>query len=216
MTFSLKNVYCSVPGKVLFNELSYEFKEQGVNLLVGANGAGKSTILNLIRGQTRSYSKIDGMLLCSSQIYHLADEKRPKIGYVVQNYADMLVSTLTVKQNLQAACLYPRPGLSFLPDISLQAVHLEKLGISLGQSLKSLSGGQQQILAIIMTLKQDLDILLLDEPTAALDEENTELVMSFLQILSQKQHCSLLMVTHDQKLIQKASADHVFRLNRHL
>jgi ABC-type lipoprotein export system ATPase subunit len=206
----IKNFSCILTNKkAILKNSTVNFHHGVVNLLAGANGTGKSTLLNIIRGNIANYGSVSGTLVHNEKSYNLATNNRPRTGYVVQRYRDMLVPTMTVAQNIAAARMSHRPGLTPLPPVDDLIQQLEQFGIPADRLVQSLSGGQQQILTIMMTLVHQVDILLLDEPTAALDEENTTIVMQFLRNLSVQANCYIIMVTHDQGLLNSANKEDV-------
>ena len=79
---------------------------------------------------------------------------------------------------------------------------LKEFNIPLNVPVENLSGGQRQILSILMCLQKPTSILLLDEPTAALDTKNAQLVMSLLKTLQQEKNMLILMICHDPELLE--------------
>jgi ABC-type lipoprotein export system ATPase subunit len=79
---------------------------------------------------------------------------------------------------------------------------MHEFNLNLKKNVQQLSGGQKQILAIMMALQKPTQILLLDEPTAALDEKNTHMVIQFLNTLAQERNLIIIIITHDKELTQ--------------
>lgn len=171
--------------------------------LLGTNGAGKSTLLNAITGQT----PIDGgeIYLAGDRIDLLSQEKiAPRIGRVFQNTDMGVAPRMTVFENLMLA---KRKGDRRLFGRSLNAqayqamqhylsgYHLD-LEHRLDIPIENLSGGQKQIIALVMATMQEPDLLLLDEHTAALDPRTGKQVMALTHQLVRDMGLTTLMVTH--------------------
>jgi len=175
-------------------------------ILVGANGSGKSTLLNLIAGNVLPSSgliEIDG-----EDVSNLPDFKRSKwIARVFQNPLQGTASELSIIENFRLSAL--RTSSKKL-QIGLNAAFtkavadkIETLGLGLekklNQSMGSLSGGQRQALSLLMTVMADIKVLLLDEPTAALDPRSAEIVLTTADKLIKEYKITAVMVTHNLK-----------------
>ena len=175
-------------------------------IVIGANGSGKSTLLNTIAGSvipTAGSINIDGLNLT-----RLPDYKRCKwVARVFQNPLSGTAPDLSILENFRMAALRTsRKNLKIGIDDSFKRVVKERvavLGMGLEKKLShpmgSLSGGQRQALTLLMSVMDDLKILLLDEPTAALDPRSAELVMKSANQLIKEYNLTALMVTHNLK-----------------
>lgn len=175
-----------------FKDFSFTLETGKIHALHGKNGIGKSVLLGLLNG------KIPPKGILSGQI-----SSTERSVLMNQRFDQMIADHFSFLENLKFACLdrFPSPFSrlalpNFLPSF------LEKFHINLEKPSYQLSGGQRQILALLMALQKGKQILLLDEPTAALDEENACLVFNFLNILAQ-QGMTILVVCHDRELIQQ-------------
>lgn len=160
-----------------FRDLSFELEEGQIHALHGKNGVGKSVLLHLLSKQC------DGITL------------------LTQQFDQTLVGQFSFFENLQFATLkrFPNP-FAYLNSSFQRPQFLEKFHIDINLPVYKLSGGQRQILALLMKLQKDTKVLLLDEPTAALDEQNAIMVFEFLQSLK---GVTMLIVCHDQELIKR-------------
>lgn len=173
----------------------------GFTILFGASGAGKTTLLNCIAGLTRpdsgSISLGARVLFDSSKQIDFAISRR-RAGYVLQNLA--LFPHMTVAQNVAY-------GLSHLPDANqrvmsmLGAFHIAHLA---ERSPRQISGGEAQRVALARTLVTEPEVLLLDEPLAALDSPTKSQILDDLRQWNQTHRIPILYVTH--------SRDEVFAL----
>lgn len=175
-------------------------------VLIGSNGSGKSTLLNLIAGNI-SPSK-GTILIAGHDVTKLPEYKRSKwIARVFQNPLHGTAPDLSIIENFRLAYLRTSPkrikiGLnaSFKKEVSER---IETLGLGLenklDQAMGSLSGGQRQALSLLMAVMADIDILLLDEPTAALDPRSSEIVLRTADKLIESYGITAVMVTHNLK-----------------
>lgn len=172
-------------------------------VLVGANGSGKSTLLNILAGTIIPSSGkvwIDG-----KDLTHAPDCQRSKfVARVFQNPTDGTASDLNILENFRLAALRNKSknlviGLNKKFE-NLVRDEIAELGLGLEnklhQSMGSLSGGQRQALCLLMAVMTDLNVLLLDEPTAALDPKSASIVLDTADKLVRKHAITTVMVTH--------------------
>ncbi|KDR94537.1 putative ABC transport system ATP-binding protein [Peptoclostridium litorale DSM 5388] len=187
----------------IFSNLSIDIKSGDFVSIIGSNGTGKSTLLNIISG-VHSESSGD-IFLGDKELTSLAEhEKTGFISRVFQNPSTGTCPTMTVRENLSLAlnkgsllnlkrCLRHETELleSLLEGISLE---LKKY---MDVQVKYLSGGQRQALSLIMATVSDPKVLLLDEHTAALDPKTSDEVMELTDRMVKAKGITTLMVTHN-------------------
>lgn len=182
--------------------VNIEISEKELTMIFGASGSGKSSILNVLGGMLTAS---DGKVYYYDQdITNLNDEQRTDyrcnaIGFIFQKYN--LISGLTVEENIKiASSLVKNP-------LSVNEV-LEMVGLS-GKEKKfpnELSGGEQQRVCIARALVKCSKILLCDEPTGALDSENSLRVMRIIQNIAKERGIPVVVITHNPNLV--VLADH--------
>ncbi|MEZ8142544.1 ABC transporter ATP-binding protein [Enterovibrio norvegicus FF-33] len=167
--------------------------------LMGESGSGKSTLLNLIGGLDNPDS--GQVWIDNAAIHALSESERTRyrrhyIGMVFQQYN--LLPTLTVADNIR----FCRQLKGLHEDDSLWRQIISALDLMplLGRYPEEISGGQQQRAAIARALYMEPKILLADEPTGSLDERNADAVMRLLTTLTKTLDCTLLVVTHSEKV----------------
>lgn len=193
-----------------FKSLSVEFAPNQINFIQGSNGVGKSTLFSILQGNTHSGMILEGSVELDNTSYeikqNILDPKfTQQVKTVQQQFDRMLANNFTFMQNLQLANLPTYPKLKSLPDVQNLPALVEKLNIPLATPAKLLSGGQRQILAILMAIQKPTKVLLLDEPTATLDQKNASMVIEFLQELVEQLQITVLIICHDKELINKYS-----------
>ncbi|MEA5619075.1 DevA family ABC transporter ATP-binding protein [Cronbergia sp. UHCC 0137] len=194
----------SLRKQVLF-DINLEIKSGEIIIMTGPSGSGKTTLLTLVGGLRSAQSgslQILGQELCGANAKQLTQARRNN-GYIFQ--AHNLHGSLTAIQNV-------RMGLEVQPKISASEMRsrsqamLESVG--LGERLNyypdNLSGGQKQRVAIARALVSQPKIVLADEPTAALDKQSGRDVVEIMQKLAQEQGCTILLVTHDNRILDIA------------
>lgn len=192
--------------QTILNNLSASFKAKSFTVIVGANGSGKSTLLNTIAGNI--ICKDGVVLLDGNDVTKLPDYKRSRwIARVFQNPLEGTAPNLTIIENCRLAALrtknkYLKIGIkkSFENHIKNQLAILEMgLENKLNTLVGNLSGGQRQALTLIMSVLDDCNILLLDEPTAALDPKTANTIMQLSNKLIKQYQLTAIMVTHNLK-----------------
>lgn len=184
--------------KILFNDFNLTIDDGEFIVLSGESGRGKTTLLNII-GAIEPFDAgriiVDGIDI-SNKKNHLAYFQR-KIGFLFQNFA--LVDHKTVRQNLQLIKKKSRSETTM--ESALQQVGL---ATKVNQKVYSLSGGEQQRVALARLMMKQCDIIFADEPTGSLDRKNAEHVMDILQKLNEHGK-TIVLVTHDETIKQYAS-----------
>ena len=207
----IKKISKKFGDKVVFTDLSYTINDGKMIAIVGPSGCGKSTLLNIIGLLDTDYS---GEVLYDGKLISKASEKkrdeyiRNNINYLFQNYA--LIETDTVEENLMLALEYEK----LTKNEKIQKINksLELVGLKdfNKKSVFTLSGGEQQRVALARIILKRGNIVLADEPTGNLDRNNSNKVMEILKAL-QKQGRTIIIVTHDESLA--AQCDDIIRLS---
>ena len=199
---SAENITLSFTDKTLLNDVSFFIQENDKIGVIGINGTGKSTLLNLIGGldnPTRGKIFIKNKEIGSLSRKELTIFRRRNIGFVFQNYS--LMPVLNVYDNVALPLTFDRGR-------HLNRKYVEELLRELGIWEKrkkyphELSGGQQQRVAIARALVNKPALLLCDEPTGNLDSATTIEVMGLLKTSSRKYKQTILMVTHNEAIAQ--------------
>jgi putative ABC transport system ATP-binding protein len=207
----LKNVHKTFnKGKAnqvnAINGVDLHVDEKEFLVIVGANGSGKSTLLNLISGSELAGSgsiRIDG-----NNVTKLPDYCRSEwIARVFQNPLSGTAPDLSILDNFRLAAIRTKTkGLSIGVTDSFKIQVKEKiatLGMKLEnkieQPMGTLSGGQRQALTLLMSVMDSCKLLLLDEPTAALDPHSAEVVMKTADKLVKDFGLTAVLVTHNLK-----------------
>ncbi|MBD2462891.1 ATP-binding cassette domain-containing protein [Oscillatoria sp. FACHB-1407] len=184
-------------------DLTVDFPKGQICIVTGPSGSGKTTFLSLI-GALRTLHdgslKVMGHELVGMGNAELVQVRR-NIGFIFQ--AHNLFESLTAAQNVEMAVEL----LGGFNNKREQAIAiLEKLGLGHRVDYKpnSLSGGQKQRVAIARALVNQPKLILADEPTAALDKQSGRDVVTLMQTLAKEQGCTILMVTHDNRILDVA------------
>lgn len=186
------------------NETDFELAESSLTAVYGRSGGGKTTFLNMLGGLLEPSGGrvlIDGTDIYSMPDKELSEFRNKNIGIIPQG--STALPTLTVLENV----LLPRLmyGKSDESARKYAMELLEKVGIAeLSQAMPNeLSGGELRRMAIARALMNKPSVLLADEPTGDLDDENTALVLSLLRDTA-KEGTSVLIVTHEGEAVSYA------------
>lgn len=187
----IKNLNKKFDDKIVFSNLNLEIEDGEFIILGGPSGCGKTTLLNMI-GAIEKFDSgeiiVDGIDIKNKR-NHL-NYFRKKIGFLFQNFA--LVDNKTVKENLKIIRKDCKTNLSM--EEALRIVGLED---KLNKKVYTLSGGEQQRVAIARLMLKKCDVILTDEPTGSLDRKNAEAVINILKELNM-QGKTIVLVTHDE------------------
>ncbi|MCI1975309.1 MAG: ATP-binding cassette domain-containing protein [Limosilactobacillus sp.] len=186
-------------------DLSFE-RGEFVSIL-GESGGGKSTLMNIIGGLDRNFEGkviVDGKLIDHSKEKQLDNYRRSTVGYIYQSYN--LISHLTVLDNVLIALDMTTLDKTARRKRALELLERVGLADQVNKHPNHLSGGQKQRVAIARALASDPQLIIADEPTGALDSENTKEVLNLLDDIA-KDGKLVIAVTHSQEV-----ADHGTRV----
>lgn len=204
--------------QIELRDVSFEYKKDGRRILKNINlgirkgekllisgkiGSGKSTLIKLLM---RYKNPTSGCIYINGHAYNdiPVKELRTKISFIPQ-------STLLFNRTIFDNIVYGSEGKYSVDDIqsmiallNLDSIFEDGLLTNVGKNGSKLSGGQRQIVLILRTFLQDPEILILDEPTASIDESTKEKVYILLEKLMKDR--TIIMATHDQNIIKSASS----------
>ncbi|MBK6481785.1 MAG: ATP-binding cassette domain-containing protein [Chitinophagaceae bacterium] len=205
LTHLKKHFNKGTPNEVLaLDDCTLTIEKGEFVLLVGSNGSGKSTLLNLVAG---TYFPDEGNIFIEgTDVTRLKDYQRSK--FIARVFQDPMAGTaadLSIIDNFRLAALRTKrktfkTGVndSFKMKVSDRLSILE-LGLEnkLDTLVGKLSGGQRQALTLLMSVMDESKILLLDEPTAALDPKSAEKIMKIAEKVIQELNLTAMLVTHN-------------------
>lgn len=197
----LSNISKKFGEKVIFENFSVQIDQNKMYAITGKSGCGKSTLLNILGGIEKVTQ--GDVTICNNKNISSRSRKyrkllRNKISFLFQNYA--LADNDTVKYNLEIALQYSRAkNKKQLIADTLKTVDLEGFA---RQKVYTLSGGEQQRVAMARLLLKPCEIILADEPTGNLDIVNRDKVFSLLQKFAQEGK-TVVIATHDLELANR-------------
>jgi putative ABC transport system ATP-binding protein len=171
--------------------------------IIGNSGSGKSTLMNILGGLDRPSAgqvRVGDWDLLKISDEQLVEYKRKTVGFIWQNNARNLLPYLTALENVEMPMMlssnYDRPYAKQL---------LEWVGLKdrMFNKLQQLSGGEQQRVAIAISLANRPSLLLADEPTGSVDSQTSDMIMDIFRRLSQELGVTVVIVTHDLSLAGK-------------
>jgi putative ABC transport system ATP-binding protein len=194
----------NIQKQTLF-DINLVLKKGEVVIMKGPSGSGKTTLLTLM-GALRSASH-GSVKVFNRELVHASNnlliETRRNIGYIFQ--AHNLLNSLTARQNVQMS-LELHARFSSKQVIQMSEAMLTAVGLEdrMNYYPENLSGGQKQRVAIARALASHPKMVLADEPTAALDSKSGRDVVEIMQKLAREQGCTILIVTHDDRILDVA------------
>ncbi len=202
--------YNTGAGKVLaLDNVNLELKDDTFYIVLGASGSGKTTLLNLIGGIdeiTEGEICFNDKNISGMSEKEKANYRNSTIGFVFQNF--QLIPTLSVYENIILPVMISRKEV----DVAYVEELISLLGIAEKKNVypAQLSGGQMQRVAIARAFVNKPDIILADEPTGSLDSKNGKMVVELIKKMQAQYHQTVLMITHNENLVEYA--DEVIRI----
>ncbi len=207
----LENIFYKYKGanRDVLRDVNCSFEGGKVNAIVGPSGSGKTTLLSIMAGldePTRGTITINGNDLKDMD---LDEYRRDSVSMIFQAF--QLFPLLTALENVSFPMEYK--GISKDEARKKGSEVLNSLGIDGGKQARypsNLSGGEQQRVAIGRTLATGAKVILADEPTGNLDDENSDRIIDILKELAHEQDFCVIIVTHDMEIAE--ASDHVWRI----
>lgn len=171
--------------------------------IIGSSGSGKSTLLNMVGGLDRpSAGKlvVGGKDLLRMSDKDLVKYKLDTVGFVWQNNARNLIPYLSAVENVELPMLIKG---KHSRERAKELLKMVGLGHRLKSRLNSLSGGEQQRVAIAISLANNPSLLLADEPTGSVDVKTADIILDVLRNLNKELGVTIVIVTHDTQLTRK-------------
>jgi putative ABC transport system ATP-binding protein len=190
------------------NGIELEIPAGGYVALTGPSGAGKSTLLSLIGGLERPQS--GSLRVGDHDLVHLAGDalaayRRRTVGFVFQHFG--LLDLLSARENIELAAALSTTSRH---RRSLALTLLDEVGLADRADHRpgQLSGGERQRVAIARALVNDPSLILADEPTGNLDAESAMRILELLERLHVDRGCTVVVVTHNEAVAQRADRRH--------
>ncbi|WP_058306654.1 ABC transporter ATP-binding protein [Gracilibacillus massiliensis] len=171
--------------------------------IIGNSGSGKSTLLNMLGGLDRPTAGkliVDGKDLLRLSDKELVKYKLETVGFVWQNNARNLIPYLTAVENVELPMLLKG---SYKRARAIELLKMVDLGHRINSKLDKLSGGEQQRVAIAISLANNPSLLLADEPTGSVDTKTADIILDLFRKLNKELGITIVIVTHDTQLTQK-------------
>jgi putative ABC transport system ATP-binding protein len=199
------NVTKKFGKRYIFQNLNLSVEDGEFIAIVGPSGCGKSTLLNMIgllESSDAGKIKLKGKEIPKIESNGATMLRRNTINYLFQSFA--LINDMTIYQNLSLAMNFlnitSKEKDTRIEEI-LKKVHLEEFK---DEKVNTLSGGEQQRVALARTILKPGDIILADEPTGSLDSAAAEIAFNLIKDLSKQYRKTVMMVTHSKDLANQA------------
>ena len=186
--------------------LDFDVNEGELIAIIGKSGSGKSTLLNILGGlekPTAGYITFDGDMISEIPEKKLCAIRSNKIGYVWQKNTDNLLQYLTAVQNVEMPLMFSNISKKEREQMAKEA--LDKVGLSekYYSFPTAMSGGEQQRVAIATAIVNKPKLLLMDEPTGAVDKRTSDNLQDLFRKLNKETGITIIIVTHDVSLADK-------------
>ena len=186
-------------------EISLNIIENEFVAITGSSGSGKSTMMNLVGCldlPTKGSIFLDNKDISELSESELSRIRGKKIGFIFQQFN--LIPNLTALENVMLPLEFQDTSTDVAEKKSIDLLNLVGLGDRMHHLPSQLSGGQQQRVAIARALSNNPEVILADEPTGNLDSKSGSDVLSLLEELWKNEKKTIIMVTHDLNLAQRA------------
>ncbi|MCD8519304.1 MAG: sugar ABC transporter ATP-binding protein [Erysipelotrichaceae bacterium] len=197
----MNHITKTFPGVVALSDVSFKVYPSSIHCLVGENGAGKSTLMKILSG-VYAHHEFDGEIRFNQEKVEfntLKDSERLGIGIIHQELA--LIPELSVYENIFLGHEIKKGSMIDWNETIVQSMkYLQMVGLNVvpEEKVKNLGVGQQQLVEIAKALSKNLTLLILDEPTAALNDEESENLLQLLRNLKSNGVTSI-MISHKLK-----------------
>ena len=187
--------------------LDIQIERGEVMAIIGNSGSGKSTFLNIVGGLSRPTAgklTVDGRDLFKMREKDLVSYKVSTVGFVWQNNARNLIPYLTALDNVMMPMQFNRENpVRHKKRRALELLELTGIRKRARHKLSQLSGGEQQRVAIALSLANNPSVLLADEPTGSVDTKTTEIILEMFRTVNRELGTTVVIVTHDREISKR-------------
>jgi ribose transport system ATP-binding protein len=210
---SVEHISKQFSGVVVLDDVSMEFQAGKVNALIGENGAGKSTLMNILSGV---YSDYEGQIVLKNQSVHFSNPKEAEEhGIAIIHQELNLVSYLSVRENIFLGReVVNKLGMLNVKEMRIRTQRiLEQLNLDVHPDtfIYKLKVGQQQVVEIAKALMLESEVIIMDEPTSAISDNEVEVLFKIIENLK-KENRTIVYISHKlDELFQIAERYSVLR-----
>ena len=201
-----KRYFIGTPNELtVLDDMNLSIDEGEFTAIVGPSGSGKSTLMNIIGvldRPTEGRYVLDGLPIDQVPDQRLSMIRNQKIGFVFQSFN--LIPRTSALSNVELPMLYARISQRERRRRAAQLLRTVHMDAWAAHMPNELSGGQCQRVAIARAMANDPPIILADEPTGALDSHTGRMVMDIFHELHEKQHKTIVLITHNDDLAEEA------------
>lgn len=203
LILEMKNIIKEFSGVRALDGVTFQVQRGEIHCLVGENGAGKSTLMKVLSG-VHPYGSYDGQIVINGQIQqfrHISDSEKQGIAIIYQELA--LFPELPVYENIFVGNEIMKGRVIDWNETKIRAAKILKrvgLNVDPATKVKDLGVGQRQLVEIAKALSKDVSLLILDEPTAALNEEDSQNLLNLMRELK-SQGITSILISHKLKEI---------------
>ncbi len=200
-----EKVYQSKKSRLsILNDFRLEVNSGEKIAVVGKSGAGKTSLLNILGLLDRNYSgsyTLFGSKTSDLNANQLAEWRNQKIGFVLQESA--LINSLTVEENIKLPLLYAKSAANRKPQDFDSIIDIIGIGPILKKKPLECSGGEKSRVVFARAVIMKPQLILCDEPTASLDGDNKERIISLLFNMNREFNTTIITVTHDLEVANR-------------
>lgn len=203
----LRNINKGFDDRIVLENLNYNFYEGNSYALIGASGAGKTTLLNII-GKLEEVDSGD-IIVNDINLNNIKEKDYFKnyLSYLFQNFG--LIENKSIQENLMLAFVGEKIGKLEKQQKMNEALKRVHLDVNLNRKIYTLSGGEAQRVALAKTILKDSPIILADEPTASVDQKNSEEIIELILSLK-KENKIIIIATHSPDIYNQV--DHILEI----
>ena len=196
----------------VLNQLNLVLSSSQKVAIIGSSGSGKTSLLNIISLMEKPKNGsifLLGKSISKSTENEKSDLRKANIGYVHQK--NSLLTEFTAFENIYLSLLINNYNKKYAKEKTMHLLEKVKMTHRHEHKPANLSGGEQQRVAIARAISNDPEIIVADEPTGNLDDKNSHMIIDELSKITEDNHSTLVLATHDRKIAKKMSL--VFELN---
>ena len=203
----LRNINKGFDDRIVLENLNYNFYEGNSYALIGASGAGKTTLLNII-GKLEEVDSGD-IIVNDINLNNIKEKDYFKnyLSYLFQNFG--LIENKSIQENLMLAFVGEKISKLEMQKKMNEALKRVHLDVNLNRKIYTLSGGEAQRVALAKTILKDSPIILADEPTASVDQKNSEEIIELILRLK-KENKIIIIATHSPDIYNQV--DHILEI----